>query len=142
MTDDCAHDVTENILQDAVRSKIVIIGTGHAGTTAAKELRRLGHLGEIVLMGEEPHLPYERPPLSKEIVRNGKNADIPSLLDAEELRRLGIRFKPSEKVTSLDAKARTVRTEQENTETFDFCLLATGGNARTVAHWLPGNPGV
>ena len=44
---------------------IVIVGAGHAGSELATALRKRGHAGRIVLVGEEAHLPYQRPPLSK-----------------------------------------------------------------------------
>ena len=45
--------------------RVVIVGAGQAGAQVAISLRQLGFAGEIVLLGEEPHLPYQRPPLSK-----------------------------------------------------------------------------
>ena len=45
--------------------RVVIVGAGHAGFHVAEALRRLGFSGEIVLVGDEPHMPYQRPPLSK-----------------------------------------------------------------------------
>ncbi|MCV4626588.1 FAD-dependent oxidoreductase, partial [Escherichia coli] len=55
---------------------IVIIGGGDAGATAAAELRRRDFAGQITLVGEEPHLPYERPPLSKDALLDPDNVQL------------------------------------------------------------------
>ncbi|MCP1680023.1 FAD-dependent oxidoreductase [Kerstersia gyiorum] len=47
---------------------IIIIGAGQAGAMVAAQLRQLGHTGRITLVGDEPHVPYERPPLSKDML--------------------------------------------------------------------------
>jgi len=50
------------------RSRVVIVGAGHAGDTFAARIRQAGFTGEVIVFGEEPHLPYHRPPLSKEFL--------------------------------------------------------------------------
>ena len=59
-------------------TKVLIIGAGHAGGTAAALLRQYGHEGPIVLAGEEPAPPYQRPPLSKAWLKG--EADLEALL--------------------------------------------------------------
>ena len=54
---------------------IVIVGTGLAGANAAQELRAQGHTGDITLVGDEPHPPYERPPLSKGLLLGSADPD-------------------------------------------------------------------
>jgi 3-phenylpropionate/trans-cinnamate dioxygenase ferredoxin reductase subunit len=55
--------------------RIVIVGAGHAGGTAATLLRQYGHEGEITLIGEEPVAPYQRPPLSKAYLKGEADAE-------------------------------------------------------------------
>ena len=52
---------------------IVIAGAGLAGLRTAQEVRKLGYDGEVVLVGDENHLPYDRPPLSKEVIRGERD---------------------------------------------------------------------
>ena len=59
---------------------IVIVGTGQAGGWAAQTLRKEGFAGTVVLIGEEPHPPYERPPLSKAVLSGAAAADSTHLL--------------------------------------------------------------
>ena len=54
---------------------MVIVGGGLAGAKAAEELRERGYDGEVTLLGAEPHLPYERPPLSKSVLLGEKEPD-------------------------------------------------------------------
>jgi 3-phenylpropionate/trans-cinnamate dioxygenase ferredoxin reductase subunit len=86
--------------------RIVIAGAGLAGLRAAQAARGAGHAGEIVLVGDEPHPPYTRPPLSKEILKGEQTAGdcaFPGLDVLEAELRLGTA------VATLDAQAHTVR---------------------------------
>lgn len=123
-------------------TKVLIIGAGHAGGTAAAMLRQYGHEGPIVLVGEEPEPPYQRPPLSKAWLKGEAGAEDlylrPDSFYAEQRieLRLGVR---SERI---DAAARTVAFADGTTETYDALILATGSVSRTLP--LPGAdlPGV
>ncbi len=53
--------------------RIVVVGAGLAGVRTAEELRRAGFEGELVLVGDEAHLPYDRPPLSKDVLRGDRD---------------------------------------------------------------------
>ena len=59
----------------SVTGRAVIVGAGIAGVSAAAAMRSAGFAGEIFLIGDEPELPYRRPPVSKEIIRGEKTAD-------------------------------------------------------------------
>ena len=65
------------------KAKVVILGAGHAGGSAAAFLRQYGHQGPIVLIGDEPLLPYQRPPLSKGWLKGEADAESLSLKPAE-----------------------------------------------------------
>ncbi|HWW91073.1 MAG TPA: FAD-dependent oxidoreductase [Solirubrobacteraceae bacterium] len=58
-------------------SGVVIVGGGLAGQRCAETLRRCGYEGSIVMVCGEPHLPYDRPPLSKELLPSGREARLP-----------------------------------------------------------------
>lgn len=118
--------------------RIVIVGASLAGLKAAEALRRDGFTGEVVLVGEEPHLPYDRPPLSKDFLA-GRVAveDVvlrrPPELDATwVLGKRAITLVPSEKLVLLD-DGQELR--------YDGLVVATGAAARTLPT-IPAMPGV
>ncbi|MDG4834305.1 FAD-dependent oxidoreductase [Solwaraspora sp. WMMD1047] len=113
---------------------VVIVGAGIGGTSAALALRDRGYDGRIVVLGDEPHQPYDRPPLSKSFLRGG---DPPWLHPAGHLADRGIELWPGRTVTRVETGARVGVTVDDG-ERFaaDHLLLATGGAARR----LPGDP--
>ena len=115
-------------------SHILIVGTSMAGVRAAEALRVEGFAGTITLVGDEPHQPYDRPPLSKEVLAGtkevfGANLRVAPDLDAEWI--LGVA------ATSLDLDARTVGLADGRSLPYDGLLVATGAAARH----LPGTEG-
>lgn len=117
-------------------SSIVIIGGGQAGATAAAELRTLGHRGSLVIIGLETHLPYERPPLSKDALRHDGD-DVRIEIHSHPFyaaNNIGLRLGCA--VTYLDTDKRQVGLADGSHMHFDKCLLATGGQARTL-HGIP-----
>jgi NADPH-dependent 2,4-dienoyl-CoA reductase/sulfur reductase-like enzyme len=111
--------------------KVVIVGASLAGLRAAESLRRLGYAGRLVLIGAEKHLPYDRPPLSKELLQGKWDVDRIALRKRpyEELAlelRLGVRAQ------SLDLAAREVRSDDGVREPFDALVIATGASARRL----------
>lgn len=113
-------------------AKVLIIGAGHAGGTAAALLRQYGFAGEIVLAGAEPSPPYQRPPLSKAWLKG--EADLEGLL----LRPLSfyaeqaIDFRSDSLATTIDRTARTVTFADGRVEAWDVLVLATGSRARKL----------
>lgn len=111
----------------------VIVGTGAAGVTAAFALRAAGFDGELILIGEEDEIPYERPPLSKE----GLAHPVLKLLrPATSYREAGITLRLGARVDELDTRAQHVRLARGETIGYDRLLLATGGRARRLS--IPG----
>ena len=111
---------------------VVILGAGHAGGAAALELRQLGYAGEITLVGEEPHLPYERPSLSKELLigtdqapRFLASADRWASLDVTTL--LGVR------ATAIERADRRLALSDGRSLAYDRLVIATGGTPRRLA---------
>ncbi|WEV77241.1 FAD-dependent oxidoreductase [Janibacter cremeus] len=108
---------------------IAIIGAGLAGASAAAELREQGYDGDIVLVGAEPHAPYERPPLSKDILlRTGTAADAAVKDDGwyEEHR---VELITGSAATDLDLSARTFAVDGRKVD-YDDLLIATGATSR------------
>jgi NADPH-dependent 2,4-dienoyl-CoA reductase/sulfur reductase-like enzyme len=119
--------------------RIVIVGASLAGGTAALTLRERGYAGEILLIGAEEHLPYERPPLSKALLLG--EADEPDwVATAEDWEAKEITLLLGTRVTGLDLAARTV-TAGGTSYAYTTLLLATGSTARrldTPGFSLPG----
>ncbi|WP_306231920.1 NAD(P)/FAD-dependent oxidoreductase [Agrococcus beijingensis] len=117
---------------------IVIVGAGLAGATAATELRKQGHTGEIVLIGAESHAPYERPPLSKDYLL-GKQPFEKALVHPEPwYAEHDIDLRLGTRATAVDLERRVVHTEPAAGEgaptevPYEQLLLATGATPRQL----------
>ncbi|WP_429814398.1 NAD(P)/FAD-dependent oxidoreductase [Ensifer sp. B1-9] len=108
---------------------IVIIGAGESGTRAAFALRETGFTGCVTLVGTEPHLPYERPPLSKPL--DGA-VQMKPICGAEALEVAGIGYLQGVSASQLDAAARSVTLSDGRTLAYDKLLLATGARPRRL----------
>ncbi|MBI2260249.1 MAG: FAD-dependent oxidoreductase [Caulobacterales bacterium] len=117
-------------------TKVVIIGAGHAGGTAAALLRQYGHEGPVLLAGEEPAAPYQRPPLSKAWLKG--ETDLEGLLLRPEsfYAEHDIELRTGVTATAVDPAAKTVSFADGTVEPYDALILATGSTARKLA--LPG----
>lgn len=118
---------------------LVVIGASLAGLRAVEAARRAGYGGAITLIGAEPHLPYDRPPLSKAFLTG--DAEATYYLGEDVLRRdLSVDLRLGVTARALDPQARTVITDAGPVP-YDRLLVATGAHARTLAH-LPAMDGV
>lgn len=114
---------------------VAIVGASLAGARTAQELRAQGFDGRVVLIGEEPHLPYDRPPLSKAFLAGTASRESLELLDNDDLGTLELRL--GTRAERLDAAAgRLVLSDGEIAA--DGIVVATGGRARR----LPGTESV
>ncbi|MEQ9813840.1 MAG: FAD-dependent oxidoreductase [Azospirillaceae bacterium] len=120
--------------------RVVIIGAGQAGGWVARTLRQLGHAGPITLIGAEAHLPYERPPLSKTVLRGDDDASVTRLFSEESFAGLGLDFRPARTATAIDRKARTVSLDDGASVPYDTLVLATGGTPRALPLLPEGDP--
>ena len=110
----------------------VIVGGGHAGGQAAASLRQEGYQGPVVLLAEEPHAPYQRPPLSKQYLAGAWGLERVCLRPAAFYQSRDIDVRPGAKVAGIDAAARTVLCEDGSAVRYERLLLATGARARQL----------
>ncbi|RSZ63834.1 FAD-dependent oxidoreductase [Corynebacterium hylobatis] len=112
--------------------KAVIIGAGAAGLAAAEALTERGWEGEIVLVGSENHLPYDRPPLSKALLAGTEEFDFVRLCTDEDITRNNINLLLGATATRLDSSAHTVELSTGETLNYDKLIIATGVDARQL----------
>jgi NADPH-dependent 2,4-dienoyl-CoA reductase/sulfur reductase-like enzyme/ferredoxin len=104
---------------------IVIVGASLAGGVAAAVMRRDGFAGSLTIIGDEPYLPYDRPPLSKQVLERLTPADHTGLPGDPNARwQLGV------SATGLDLDGKQVRLSDGSTVEFDRLLIATGTRSR------------
>lgn len=114
---------------------VVIVGAGQAGLQCAASLRDGGYDGGITLLGDEPHLPYQRPPLSKAVLLGRQGANEVALRDAAWFTDQRIAFHAGTRVSAIDRAAQRVETVRGGIQ-YDHLVLATGAHARGMV--LPG----
>jgi 3-phenylpropionate/trans-cinnamate dioxygenase ferredoxin reductase subunit len=115
----------------------VIVGAGQAGGRAAEAMRVHGFTGRIVLIGDEPHLPYERPPLSKQVLLGEYEPEKTHLNPAEFYAEQRIELRLGTRVVAIDREARRVALGDGAVEVYDKLLLTTGSRVRRLP--LPGS---
>lgn len=112
--------------------RVVVVGAGLAGAELAVSLRQAGHRGPVVLVGDEPHQPYQRPPLSKAVLEGAASEhDIRVRAEAAYAKAsvdlvLGVR------VRSLDTMGQTVTLGDDTVVSYDGLALTTGGRPRRL----------
>jgi 3-phenylpropionate/trans-cinnamate dioxygenase ferredoxin reductase subunit len=107
------------------------VGAGLAGAMAAETLRQEGFDGRLVLVGDEPELPYERPPLSKDYLR-GETPDAPYIHEASFYPDNAIEVRTSTRVTGIDLGLRELFLEGDQRLGYDGLLIATGSVPRRL----------
>lgn len=115
-------------------NNIVIVGAGQAGASAILELRGNKYEGKITLIGDESHLPYERPPLSKDVILKPEDTKI-EILSEQKLADLGVETIRGNGVAKINAEAKTVELLNGDVVAYDKLLLATGGAARRLPNF-------
>lgn len=111
---------------------IVIIGAGECGARTALALRDQGFAGAITLLGSEAHLPYERPPLSKDVLTGADSPVLREIASREQFETSGITFLPSSNALEIDCKGKQVRLSDGQALGFSKLLLATGASPRRL----------
>lgn len=113
--------------------RVAIIGAGAAGLTTAEALRDLGFVGTIVLIGGERHVPYDRPPLSKQILAGRWEPQQSYLRTHESYDELGIELRLSTTAVAIDSTLRCVMLSDGDSINYDALVIATGSRARVLA---------
>ncbi|MGO8833208.1 MAG: NAD(P)/FAD-dependent oxidoreductase [Roseiarcus sp.] len=111
---------------------VVIVGAGHAGVQLAASLREEGFDGAIVLLSADPHLPYQRPPLSKAFLKGEMESDGLPLRAAQFYRDKGVDLRLGETATGLDRAARRVELASGRRLDYGHLVLATGARQRPL----------
>ena len=111
---------------------IIIVGAGHGGAQAAVQLRQSGFAGSIAVIGEEPEIPYERPPLSKDFLAGEKEFERMLIRPAGFWADRGITMLTSTKVTAVDAEAHALTTAAGDSIGYGTLIWATGGAPRAL----------
>jgi len=119
--------MTENAAQT-----VVIVGAGHAAGELASALRQEGFSGRILVIGEEAHLPYQRPPLSKAYLAGQITADSLYLKPQSTYDRAQIDVQLNTRVASIDRAAKCVVLEDGHKIRYDKLVLTTGGRVRRL----------
>jgi 3-phenylpropionate/trans-cinnamate dioxygenase ferredoxin reductase component len=115
-----------------VAGGIIIVGGGQGGYQTAASLRAEGFDGPVTLIGDEPHLPYQRPPLSKEFVLGKQQAHQLALRPAKFYATQRIELLTNERVAALDLRAAQVNLASGSRLPFDAVVLATGARNRLL----------
>lgn len=111
---------------------VVIVGGGQAGFQTAASLRSEGYEGPIALIGEEPHLPYQRPPLSKGYVAGKQDLDAVALRPAAYYTDHQIDLMPGQRVIEIDRAGRHVRLASGARVAYRTLVLAVGATVRRL----------
>ncbi|MGC0363298.1 3-phenylpropionate/trans-cinnamate dioxygenase ferredoxin reductase subunit [Rhodococcus sp. 27YEA15] len=112
--------------------RFVIVGGGLAGAKTAEALRKRDFDGEITVVSAEDHLPYERPPLSKEFFAGKKTLPEFTVHDGDWFRDHHVDLRPGTTVTAIDVAAHTVSLPDGSTLAYDKLALATGSRSRRL----------
>src|SRR6516225_6664609 len=111
---------------------IVVIGGGQAAGWVVKTLRKTGFAGRLVMIADEIHLPYERPPLSKAVLTGEADISTVRLVDHDAFAEMNVEAWQPECAASIDRDARIVRTASGREVQYDRLVIATGGAARRL----------
>lgn len=116
---------------------LLIAGAGHAAGQAVSSLLHKDYQGRIVLVGEEPYPPYQRPPLSKKFLAGELKLERLFLRPPKYYTDAGVDVRAGARVAELDVARGAATLEDGETIAWDRCLLTTGSRVRTLS--LPGS---
>jgi len=115
----------------------IIVGAGHGGGALAANMRQNGYSGPVTIIGEEPHPPYQRPPLSKGWLKGDVDRDGLLLRPRDWYAEANIELRTSTRVIHIDRAAKRVTLSTDEVLAYDTLVLATGARARGLV--LPGS---
>ncbi|MFB8024480.1 MULTISPECIES: NAD(P)/FAD-dependent oxidoreductase [unclassified Streptomyces] len=113
-------------------SHVLVAGASAAGLATAEALRRKGYTGRLTLLGGELHPPYDRPPLSKQVLAGTRSPDTVRLRTTDVLAALDAELVLGDPAAGLDPRTRTVRTASGRELSADAVVVATGLRPRTL----------
>jgi NADPH-dependent 2,4-dienoyl-CoA reductase/sulfur reductase-like enzyme len=113
-------------------NNIVVVGASAAGLTAVESLRNRGYEGRLTLVGDEQHVPYDRPPLSKGLLAGDMSTDQTLLRSAEALSAIDVELRFGSRAMGLDQEARTISLASGENLLFDAAVIATGIRPRRL----------
>ncbi|MEM6708366.1 MAG: FAD-dependent oxidoreductase, partial [Pseudomonadota bacterium] len=113
-------------------SGVLIVGAGHAAGQAAASLKQEGYEGEIRLLGDEPFIPYQRPPLSKAYLAGEQPLERVYLRPEKFYADKGIAVETNVRVDAIDAVAQTATTSSGAVHSYEHLILATGSRPRIL----------
>jgi NADPH-dependent 2,4-dienoyl-CoA reductase/sulfur reductase-like enzyme len=119
-------------------STVAIVGASLAGLRAAEQVRHLGHQGPVIIVGDERHAPYDRPPLSKQLLAGVWDVQRIRHHAPDKLDTLGLELLLGVRAVSLDIESRNVVCDDDRRLHYDGLIVATGSRPRT----LPGTTGM
>jgi NADPH-dependent 2,4-dienoyl-CoA reductase/sulfur reductase-like enzyme len=112
--------------------KIVIVGAALGGLRTAEALRARGADGQILLIGDEAELPYDRPPLSKDVLQGTREPPDTTLVSGQRLAELGVEMRLGAPAARLNLRTREVRLSDGSSADYDRLVIATGARARRL----------
>ncbi|MFJ6716908.1 NAD(P)/FAD-dependent oxidoreductase [Streptomyces sp. NPDC091265] len=113
-------------------NRIVVVGAAAAGLTAVETLRAKGYVGGLTLVGDEPHPPYDRPPLSKELLTEGWEPPSTWLRKQEVMAAVDVDLRLGCRATGLDQAARSITLSTGEELPYDAAIIATGLRPRAL----------
>jgi NADPH-dependent 2,4-dienoyl-CoA reductase/sulfur reductase-like enzyme len=114
------------------RAGLVVVGASLAGIRTVQALRRRGYDATITVIGAEPHLPYDRPPLSKQFLLGERGADQLNLIEADALAALDVELRLGTTATAVDVPARELHAGGDRLP-YETLVIATGSTPRQLA---------
>ncbi|MDY0046117.1 MAG: FAD-dependent oxidoreductase [Thauera propionica] len=112
--------------------RVVVVGAGHGGGAVVGLLRQFGFAGHITLVGDEPHAPYHRPPLSKAWLKGETTTEALAIKPGKFYEELKIALRLGQRATAIDPSARRLTFDDGETLDYDYLVLATGARARKL----------
>jgi 3-phenylpropionate/trans-cinnamate dioxygenase ferredoxin reductase subunit len=126
------------LASSAPPGRVVVVGASLAGLSALETLRQEGYGGELIAIGAEAVLPYDRPPLSKQVLQGHWEPDKAALREQAQYDALGVTWHLGRRAVALDPAARTVTLDDGEPLAYDGLVIATGASPRR----LPGSEGL
>ncbi len=117
---------------DLVAANVIVIGAGQAGGDVATLLRQNGFAGDLILLGEEPHLPYLRPPLSKAFLAGEVTEESLQTKGAAAYEKAAVTVRTGERVQTIDRHEKRISLQNGEVLAYGHLVLATGGRPRMM----------